>query len=197
MIVRGCGGDSKYQKMVDASVLLYDDYSFGSGVFINDNVILTAAHVLSVPDLKVELNNGVVLDANDFYIDEQEDVGFIFIDADELNICQIAKEQGEIGDKVYLVGSPYSKGFVFTITKGILSHLNRNIYGWEDLIQVDAEAAPGSSGGPLYNSKGELIGICVGGENPGGGVTLCESIKSIQEAYKRCKIERNRNETNN
>ncbi len=178
-----------YKNMVNASVMISNDYGHGSGVFIGDDVILTAGHVLMQPDLVVELNDGTILRSNDFYIDDEEDIGFIFVDADELHIAKVSSNYGAIGDTVYLVGTPYNEDFKFTLTKGILSHLDRDIYGgrdWKDLLQTDAEGAPGSSGSPLYDSVGRVIGIVVTGPNPGGGVTLCESAKSILEAYERC-----------
>jgi len=180
-----------YKNMINASVMIYNDYGFGSGVFMADNVVLTAAHVLEQPDLTIELIDGTTLKVNDFYIDDKEDVGFIFIEADELCIVKVSALPGDIGDIVYLVGTPYERALKFTITKGILSHLDRDIWDWEDLLQTDAEGAPGSSGGPLYDSKGQIIGICVTGCIPGGGVTLCESGKSILEAYERCMESRN------
>lgn len=181
---------NKYNNMVDATVMISDDYGFGSGVFIADNVILTAGHVLTQPNLTVELSDGTILDANDFYIDNEEDVGFIFVDANEICISKISSNQGAVGDIVYLVGVPYYKDLKFTLTKGVLSHLDRDIWDWQDLIQTDAEGAQGSSGSPLYNLDGNIIGIVVTGPNPGGGVTLCESAKSILDAYERCKLER-------
>jgi len=54
-------------------------------------------------------------------------------------------------------------------------------------LQTDAEGGPGSSGGPLYNSDGNLVGMYVGHSDGGGrGISLCESAKSILEAYERC-----------
>lgn len=180
--------ENKFDNMVDVSVLVYDDYNYGSGVFIGDNIVLTAAHYLRcVDNTKIELSDGTILESSDFYIDEKEDVGFIYVDADELHIANISNMPGDIGDTVYLVGAPYVMDLKFTITKGILSHLDRDILGLEGLIQTDAEGAPGSSGGPLYDNDGNVIGICVTGLNPGGGVTLCESGKSILEAYERQK----------
>lgn len=177
-----------FSDMVDASVLIYDEYGHGSGVFIADNVILTAGHCLEHEDsVSIELNNGTALESSDFYIDEKEDIGFIFVDADELHIATLSAIPGDVGDTVYLVGAPYDMSLKFTITKGILSHLDRDRYGYEDLLQTDAEGARGSSGGPLYDSNGNVIGICVSGVNPGGGVTFCESGKSILEAYERAK----------
>jgi S1-C subfamily serine protease len=180
---------SLYKNMVNASVMISNDYGFGSGVFIDDDVILTAGHVLIQPDLIIELNDGTILGSSDFYIDDEEDIGFIFVDINELYIAKVSSDIGEVGDTVYLVGTPYDKDYKFTLTKGILSHLDRDIWGerdWKDLLQTDAEGAPGSSGSPLYDSVGQVIGIVVTGPNPGGGITLCESAKSILEAYERC-----------
>lgn len=177
-----------YENMVNASVLILKG---GSGVFIDDNVILTAAHVLEDMNIcEIELNDGTILKSSDFYVDEKEDVGFIFVDANEISIVKVSSLSVEIGDTVYLVGAPHNKLFAFTLTKGIISHLDRDIseFGWRDLLQTDAEGGYGSSGGPLYNSKGDLIGIYVGHAYNGGvGVSLCESAKSILEAYQRCK----------
>lgn len=180
-----------YKNMVDSSVVIYDEYGDGgSGVFIANDVVLTAGHALeNVSVLNIELNDGTVLKSSDFYIDDKEDIGFVFVDANELCIAKVSLLFVNIGDTVYLVGAPFNKIFQFTLTKGIVSHLDRDIpdFGWKDLLQTDAEGGPGSSGGPLYNAKGEVIGIYVGHIYNGGvGVSLCESAKSILEAYKRC-----------
>jgi serine protease Do len=183
-----------YLNMVNASVSLYNDFGGGSGVFIEDNVVLTAAHVLEDEDsYKIELRDGTILESSDFYIDTEEDVGFIFVDANEINITKVGRFPVAIGDTVYLVGTPHNKLFKFTLTKGILSHLDRDLpeWNWRDLLQTDAEGGYGSSGGPLYNFEGDLIGIYVSHFGDGGvGISLYESAKSILEAYERCKLER-------
>jgi len=181
-----------YENMVNASVRLF---GHGSGVFIEDNVILTAAHCLeNVKTITIELSNGTVLKSSDFYVDDKEDIGFIFVDANELCIAKVSISDVYIGDIVYLVGRPFDDIFKFSLTKGILSHLDRNIprWDWKNLLQTDAEGGPGSSGGPLYNSDGNLVGMYIGHSNGGGrGISLCESAKSILEAYERCTESRN------
>lgn len=176
-----------YKNMVDASVTLIGQ---GSGVFIGDDVILTAAHCLeNVKTIIIKLNDGTILKSNDFYIDDEEDIGFIFVKANELCIVKVSLSDVHIGDTVYLVGRPFDDLFEFSLTKGIVSHLNRDIpeWNWNDLLQADAEGGPGSSGGPLYNSRGNLVGMYVGHSDGGGqGISLCENVKSILEAYQRC-----------
>ena len=180
-----------HENMVNATVVLYDRSGGGSGVFIEDNMILTAGHCLeNVELLSIELSNGTILKSGDFYIDEKEDIGFIFVDANEIGIAKVSQLPPTIGDTVHLVGAPFNKLFAFTLTKGIVSHLDRDLpdLGWKDLLQVDAEGGPGSSGGPLYNSEGNLIGMYVGYTGMGGqGISLCESANSILEAYERSK----------
>jgi len=186
---------NKYKNMVGATVLIYNDYGHGSGVFIDDNVILTATHCLIDKEfISIELNNGKIVDSNDFYIDEKEDIGFIFVDVNEPYIAKISEVVGKLGDIVYLVGTPYHEDFKFTLIKGILSHLDRDIseMNWEDLLQTDVDGGMGYSGGPLYNSNGNLIGMYVGQYYNGGrSISLCESVSSILEAYERCKDLRN------
>ncbi len=177
-----------YEDMVNASVHIL---RCGSGVFIDDNVILTAGHVLEDENiLSLELCDGTLLKSNDFYIDTKEDVGFIFVDADEPHITKISSLSVGLGDTIFLVGRPYAPLYRFSLTKGIVSHLDRDYpkFNWSDLLQVDAEGGPGSSGGPLYNSNGNLVGMYVGHSDGGGqGVSLCENAQSILEAYQRYK----------
>ncbi len=178
--------------MVNASVKLI---GHGSGVFIEDDIILTAAHCLEgVKTITIKLSDGTILKSSDFYIDEEEDIGFIFVMADELCIAKVILSGIDVGDTVYLVGRPFDDLFEFSLTKGIVSHLDRDIpeWNWNDLLQTDVTGGPGSSGGPLYNSNGNLVGMYIGHSNGGGqGISLCESAKSILEAYERCMESRN------
>ena len=181
----------EFQNMVDASVLISSTSGRGSGVFIEDNVVLTAAHLLKKGGVyRIELRDGTILESSNFYIDTEEDIGFIFVRGEELHIATVTSHTMNLGDTVYLVGAPFDGSFKFTLTKGIVSHLSRDFYEWKwkDLLQVDAEGGPGCSGGPLYDSDGNIIGIYVGQVGGGGrGISLCESAKSILEAYRRCK----------
>jgi len=77
-----------YENMVNASVRLA---GHGSGVFIDDDVILTAAHCLEdVNTITIELSDGTILKSRDFYIDDEEDVAFIFVTADEFHIAKVS-----------------------------------------------------------------------------------------------------------
>lgn len=136
--------------------------SSGSGFIISqDGEILTNAHVLSSSDkVIVKLNDRREFSAKILGIDEKTDVALIKIEAKDLTPAQLGNSDTvEVGDWVLAVGSPF--GFTNTATKGIVSALGRNFPDstYTPFIQTDAAVNSGNSGGPLFNSKGEVIGI--------------------------------------
>ena len=173
---------SKYNDMVNAAVTIPQA---GSGVFIADNLVLTAGHVARLLDTTrvVELSDGIKISIQSVYVDDKYDIGFLLVDANEPGIANLGILP-DIGDTVYIVGCMYGK-LSLSLTKGVVSFVGRNVLDYKNVIQTDAEAAPGSSGSPLYNERGQVIGICVGGPNPGGGVALCENVNKIKEALER------------
>lgn len=181
---------NKFGNMVNASVLLFDDFGHASGVFISDNVILTAAHCLeNKTTISIEMSDGTILDSNDFYIDEKIDVGFIYVDAEELHIAKMSDIPPEVGDTVFHVGAPYHVDFKFSLAGGIVSFMDRGspIPKWRNLIQTDIDGGTGNSGGPLYNSGGILIGVYVG-QSYRGGLSISfyipvDQIKVVLEEY--------------
>jgi len=165
--------------------IITDGHGCGSVVVIGPDLLLTAGHCIGYPDMYVEIN-GQRYEIVEDWADPEEDVGFLRIDPNGALLVPIQLgPMPELLDTVYLVGSPYGPDFANTITKGVVSHLDRDIYGRDDLVQTDAEGAPGSSGGPLFDEQGRIVGICVIGPNPGGGVTLCEPVIDIRAALGR------------
>jgi len=171
-------------KTLDVSVLdscgiITDDYGWGSCVAIAPNLILTAGHCIDITDSYIEIS-GYKYNIVSKWKSNEYDIGIIEIDG----IVPFVKlgEMPKLLDTVYLIGSPYDKAFKNSITKGIVSKLDIVYMLEKSLIQVDAEAAPGSSGCPLFNNNGELLGIVIGGPNPGGGVVVCVPISHIKEA---------------
>lgn len=73
---------------------------------------------------------------------------------------RLAKRLPALGETVYSMGHTY--GYFQTLTKGIVSHVNRHIRG-RTVLQVSAQGGPGNSGGPLFNDRGELVAVVVGG----------------------------------
>ena len=89
------------------------------------------------------------------------------------------------GEEAFIVGNPF--GLEATVTRGIVSHLRRELPGVSGpsnevkFTQVDGGAAPGNSGGAIYNTEGYLIGVLVRGYNSAGHLSFAVSIEDIRE----------------
>jgi len=166
----------------DSCDIITGEYIYGSFVVIEPDLLLTAGHCINMNTTSIKVND-IEYDILKEWVDTIYDIGFVKING-TLPFLKFGN-MPKLLDEVYLVGSPYEPDLVDTVTKGIISHLDRNIYGRIGLIQTDAEGAPGSSGGPLFNTKGEIIGICVSGVTPGGGVVFCEPVSHILKALER------------
>lgn len=137
--------------------------SLGSGFILNkDGYILTNNHVVNGADeIQVKLSDGRTFSARIAGTDPKTDIAVIKIDAhDSLPTVSLGNSDGlEIGDWVLAIGNPF--GLTQTVTAGIVSAKGRVIGAgpYDDFIQTDASINPGNSGGPLFNLKGEVVGI--------------------------------------
>lgn len=143
----------------------------GSGVLITDNgYILTNQHVAGnkYSNCYVTLEDGKIYDGNVVWADNNIDLAIVKINKNNLEYLQLGdSDEINLAEDVYAIGNPLGMDFQKTVTKGIVSSLNRtikiegeneNVY-MEDLIQTDATINEGNSGGALINSDGKLIGI--------------------------------------
>jgi len=135
----------------------------GSGVIISkDGYILTNNHVVEgAKELTVTLADKGEFKAQVVGRDPKTDLAIVKIDAGEnLPAASIGdSDQMKVGDWVLAIGNPF--GLSHTVTSGIVSAKGRVIGAgpYDDFIQTDASINPGNSGGPLFNMKGEVIGI--------------------------------------
>jgi len=163
----------------------------GSGVFISPRGhILTCAHLF--PKMKghkritrvylkdkTQLRNVVIL-----RIDRRKDLALMKADFRSYHYATIApKNSVKLGQHVIAVGHPW--GEEWSVTAGIISHLNRIVFEYK-AVQIDAAVNPGNSGGPLFNMRGELIGINSAGCAPWGipmqvGINYAVSLDEIWE----------------
>jgi serine protease Do len=135
----------------------------GSGFIISkDGYIVTNNHVVDgATEVTVTLANKKEYAAKVIGRDPKTDVALVKIEPKEtLTVASLGdSDQLRVGEWVVAVGNPF--GLSNTVTKGIVSAKNRDIGAgpYDDFIQTDAPINPGNSGGPLFNLKGEVVGI--------------------------------------
>ena len=140
----------------------YEARSLGSGFIISaDGFILTNAHVVeAAEDINVKLSDKREYKAKVIGADKRTDVAVIKIEASGLPAVKIGDpERLKVGEWVLAIGSPF--GFESTVTAGIVSAKGRSLpqENYVPFIQTDVAINPGNSGGPLFNLKGEVVGI--------------------------------------
>ena len=139
-----------------------DDKSLGSGFIISaDGYILTNAHVVEAAEsIVVRLADKREFDATVIGADARSDVALIRIDATALPHVVLGDPEAlAVGEWVLAIGSPF--GFEQSVTAGIVSAKGRSLpdENFVPFIQTDVAINPGNSGGPLFNLRGEVVGI--------------------------------------
>lgn len=136
--------------------------SLGSGFIIDkEGHILTNNHVVDGADeIQVQLTDKRKFDAKVIGTDPKTDLAIVKIEAKDLPMVALGdSDQLEVGDWVMAVGNPF--GLDHTVTAGIVSAKGRVIGAgpYDNFIQTDASINPGNSGGPLFDLKGEVVGV--------------------------------------
>ena len=134
----------------------------GSGFIVsNDGFILTNAHVVQgVDEVTVKLTDKRKFTAKVVGYDERTDIAVIKINASNLPKVTIGDpEKLRVGEAVVAIGSPF--GFENSVTSGIVSAKGRSLpsENYVPFIQTDVAVNPGNSGGPLFNLRGEVVGV--------------------------------------
>ncbi len=164
---------SLYKKINPAIVCvdsqISDGLSCGTGCIIDKSgLILTSAHVIESESVVVTMSNGQNYTAKVVKkFGENKDIALLKINTSyELKTVKLGNsEKIKVGQKVLAIGNPF--GFNGTLTQGIISRIDYS----KNRIQTDAAINPGSSGGPLLNKRGEIIGINQAIYNPDNNIS--------------------------
>ncbi len=139
----------------------------GTGFILNsDGLVATNHHVIDGADeISVLLSDGTEVNASVINTDDATDLAIIRLDGNikvEGVVTFGNSDEANVGDEVVAIGNPVSRNFSGTVTAGIISGKDRvvEIAGTKiSYIQTDAAINEGNSGGPLFNDRGEVIGI--------------------------------------
>ena len=140
----------------------------GSGVIVDENrgIVLTNLHVIAdAQKIEIALNDGKNYKAKLLGYDDEFDVAILELINPPAKLYSLPfadSSKLEVGQRVLAIGNPF--GLDRTLTTGIISSLNRTVKAsathlMRGLIQTDAASNPGTSGGPLLDTEGRLIGI--------------------------------------
>jgi serine protease Do len=136
-------------------------YGAGSGFIVSpDGVILTNAHVVrDASEVTVKMQDRREYRAKVLGSDPKTDVAVLKIDAKNLPVVPLGNTRNlQVGEWVLAIGSPF--GLESTVTAGVVSAKGRTIdNNGVQFIQTDVAVNPGNSGGPLFNTRGEVVGI--------------------------------------
>jgi hypothetical protein len=125
-------------------------------------MVATNYHVVEgASSLKIKTKNGVVMDIRGIAAaDAENDVVILSanLPLDSVRTLKMTSSLPQVGDKIVVIGTPYHPQLAQTITDGLVSAI-RPLAGGKRLIQISAPISPGSSGSPIVNTKGEVVGI--------------------------------------
>jgi S1-C subfamily serine protease len=161
-------GPRKIADAVGSVVTIMNDIGSGSGVLVSDDgYVLTDAHVVGdSKEARLRWSDGIETLGEVVRVAKNRDVAIIKTNARDRTPLALKRGPVTPGQRVYAIGSPHGKDFASTVSSGVIS-ADRVIDGLR-YIQSDTVVSPGSSGGPLLDETGSVIGLAdLGFQNNG------------------------------
>lgn len=152
----------------------------GSGVALTEDIVMTARHVTdgdAISAYVVTLDDGNTVPVLKVLEDKENDLAYLKVAKPVLKPAVMADRNPVTGEMIIVFGSPLGFQNFNTASPGYITSLDRDLYnreGWDDyqylewhqMIQSNAPAFPGNSGGPVFNLQGDVCGILVAGMDP-------------------------------
>ncbi len=182
--------DFDAEKAMESVFVVHDDDVTGSGFALGENVIITNAHVATdLTEIKLTAYDGNEYDA--FLIGYDKDRDVAVLGTEELTLEPLPTAdylEMPIGSDVYAIGAP--KGMYFSLSKGAVSARERSVEGYP-FIQSDAVSYGGNSGGPLFDSSGNVIGVNTLNAPGADGLTFSIPIRDVISLMQKLGLEVN------
>lgn len=138
------------------------DGGFGTGFFVDTHTIATAYHIVDGLQ-KVSIfkyGSSTLLIGKVVEFSKDSDIALVEVATENPNkYLNISPRRQQVGDSVYVLGHPY--GLWYTFTSGMISNVDRRTigYGLDGVVQIDAPINSGNSGGPVFDKRGDVIGV--------------------------------------
>ena len=157
----------------------------GSGVFIRDNLILTAGHIVDgISGANIITVDGKEYGAKSWYLETESDIGFIIVDTNDIE-STLSFDGAKLGETVWAFGNPL--GVFPVLTKGIISSINTpdDFMNTKNMIITDTAINGGNSGCPLFDKSGNILGICSWGYDYSQGMSYFVRAEIIKLSLKK------------
>jgi len=154
--------DRYFNQSTSVVLVSRDDGGIGTGFFVDTHTIATAHHVVAgqtVVDIYLK-GHKIPIDGKVIEYSKDMDLALITVATERPNVAlNLTPRKQQVGQEIYVIGHP--NGLKWSLSSGIISHINRKTMGGslDGVIQIDAPINGGNSGGPVFDLRGDVIGI--------------------------------------